>query len=65
MSRGVKMIKSSSLIGCVVFMILILSLVFVLGIVAGGRDKAIRFSQDAIDRGYAQYNPTTGGWEWK
>lgn len=38
---------------------------FIFGIILGVNAAGFKYKSDAVKRGFAQYNQTTGSWEWK
>lgn len=45
--------------------VLIVCVAFVIGFIGGFSIAEGRYQSDAIQRGFAQYNPTNGVWMWK
>lgn len=45
--------------------LLLLIVVFLAGAMFGGGIASDRYRSAAVKRGFAQYNQTTGSWEWK
>lgn len=37
----------------------------ILGLLIAASGMAIRYQQEAIKHGFAEYNPQTGYWQWK
>lgn len=53
-----------SAIGLALLFVLFLVMIFAAGLDVGRRDGK-RLRQEAVERGFARYNPTNGSWEWK
>jgi len=54
----------------IAFMVLLIISLVVAGFEAvdvmdKAREEAANLKKEAVERGYAQYNPTTGNWGWK